>query len=146
MKRKQKKKTCGIYSIRCTKNNKVYIGSAIDIDIRWRFHKSNLRNRSHNNKLLQRDWNKYGGNKFKWRKLFKCAKNDLSFFEQDYLDNPYYKTRLYNVLKVADRNSFGADGQLFEAHRTKAFAEKMKIIALKGRMKWIQSRFVKTPI
>ena len=32
----------GIYAIRNTKNNKMYIGESIDIEQRWKVHKDNI--------------------------------------------------------------------------------------------------------
>ena len=54
----------GIYQIRNTINNKIYIGSAININKRWGEHISLLKNGTHHSILLQRSWNKHGENKF----------------------------------------------------------------------------------
>jgi len=43
----------GIYKIRNKQNNKVYIGSAVDIKKRWRDHKWNLKENKHHNPHLQ---------------------------------------------------------------------------------------------
>jgi len=49
---------CGIYTIEI--NEKIYIGSSIDIDRRWREHKLKLSKKTHPNKKLLNAWNKYG--------------------------------------------------------------------------------------
>lgn len=47
----------GIYKIEI--NDKVYIGSAVNIKHRWETHKNTLKNNKHENKFLQNAWNKY---------------------------------------------------------------------------------------
>lgn len=55
----------GIYSITCTVNNIVYIGSTeISFKKRWKKHKQRLRNNYHENNYLQNTWNKYGESNF----------------------------------------------------------------------------------
>jgi group I intron endonuclease len=51
------KKISGIYCIRNTKNNKIYIGSAVNIYGRWATHRHNLNHNKHCNPHLQRAWN-----------------------------------------------------------------------------------------
>lgn len=53
-------RTCGIYKITCTGNNKFYIGSSVDIYYRWASHLSDLRLNRHHSTYLQRSFNKYG--------------------------------------------------------------------------------------
>jgi len=48
----------GIYAIVNRNNNKVYIGSALRCDGRWRYHRSELENQEHGNRHLQRAFNK----------------------------------------------------------------------------------------
>lgn len=40
-------KVCGVYGIVNIKNNKIYIGSSIDIYLRWKKHIRDLNNGSH---------------------------------------------------------------------------------------------------
>lgn len=54
----------GIYKITNVSNNKIYIGSSVDIPKRWKQHISELNRNKHNNKHLQRAWNFYGEEKF----------------------------------------------------------------------------------
>ena len=56
----------GIYVITCIPSGKYYIGSSVDIGQRFTQHLSALRNNSHRNKYLQRAWNKYGFDNFKF--------------------------------------------------------------------------------
>ena len=43
-----------------------YIGKGVDIKDRWNSHKSSFKNNNHNNKYMQRVFNKYGENIFKY--------------------------------------------------------------------------------
>ena len=52
----------GIYSIRCSGNGKIYVGSAVHIGRRWSNHLSDLRKRRHANIHLQRCADKFGLN------------------------------------------------------------------------------------
>jgi len=56
----------GIYVIKNMKNNKIYIGSSVDLKKREREHFYVLTNNSHHNKHLQKAWNKYGKENFKF--------------------------------------------------------------------------------
>ncbi len=94
----------GIYSIRNLINGKIYIGSAIDIERRWKYHKNRLRHNKHDNVYLQRSWHKYGENNFKFVivRLVKF-KTMLVMCEQIYLDlyESYKRENGYNILKFA---------------------------------------------
>jgi group I intron endonuclease len=70
-------KQIGIYQIRNTINNKVYVGSSRDIAQRWRAHKSNLKNNKHPNKHLQNAWDTYGEESFDFSILFLCGEDEL---------------------------------------------------------------------
>ena len=59
----------GIYSITNTVNNKLYIGSTINIANRWGEHNCSLRKGTHCNLYLQRSFNKYGEGNFKFNLL-----------------------------------------------------------------------------
>ena len=53
-----------IYSIENLVNNKVYIGSSIDVFQRWGDHKKLLKYNKHENKYLQNAYNKDGSENF----------------------------------------------------------------------------------
>lgn len=67
----------GIYKITNKTNNKVYIGSAIDIKKRWRDHKWHLKENKYHNSYLQSSYNKHGLNKFEFIIEVECSINDL---------------------------------------------------------------------
>jgi hypothetical protein len=59
-------KKTGIYKITNIVNNKVYIGSAVNISYRFKTHKRLLKNKKHFNNHLQSSYNKYGKKNFKF--------------------------------------------------------------------------------
>lgn len=76
----------GIYQIKNIFSDKRYIGSSANIAKRFREHKHALKHNKHFNKYLQRAWNKYGENSFKFKPLLFCAPKDLLFYEQQIID------------------------------------------------------------
>lgn len=56
----------GVYCILCLKNRKIYIGQSVNIKKRFVNHRYMLRKGTHNNKNLQKAWNKYGQEMFKF--------------------------------------------------------------------------------
>ncbi len=57
-------KYSGIYGIYCFKNDKIYIGSTLNLCNRKRRHYYDLRKNQHHNEYLQKAWNKYSENSF----------------------------------------------------------------------------------
>jgi len=94
----------GIYLIKNILNNKIYVGSSVNIDKRWKEHKNHLKERKHHSVLLQRAWDKYGEQSFLFEILEEVSNPEhLLAYEQVYLD--YYKSyeidRGYNICKIA---------------------------------------------
>lgn len=84
----------GIYQIKNLANNKIYIGSAVNIKNRWKSHKSRLNLNKHHSIHLQRAWNKYGENSFEFSIIELVEeKTKLLDREQFWLD----KTNCYNL-------------------------------------------------
>lgn len=94
---------CGIYKITCLPNNKFYIGSSKDPDIRWGCHKYMLQCKSHINKHLQNAWNKYKKSSFQFCVIERTSENLLLEREQWWLDNTKcYDPKIgFNIAKVA---------------------------------------------
>jgi group I intron endonuclease len=93
-----------IYLIKNIVNNKVYVGSAVNISKRWSRHKKDLAKGKHHSCLLQRAWDKYGEQNFKFEVIEEVLNpQHLVSYEQVYLD--YYKSyesdRGYNICKIA---------------------------------------------
>jgi group I intron endonuclease len=78
--------TSGVYIIKNITNNKIYIGSTINVDRRLKKHLSLLRRGKHHSEPLQRSWNKYGESNFVFYVREVCEKSKLIEREQYYID------------------------------------------------------------
>lgn len=97
-------KSPGIYKITCIANGKIYIGSTNNFDTRWREHRRKLRLNSHQNKYLQRAWNKYSEAAFTFEIVELCMPWALLDREQYWLDTlkPYDHSIGFNIAHHAD--------------------------------------------
>ncbi|MGG3889605.1 GIY-YIG nuclease family protein [Metabacillus fastidiosus] len=75
---------CGIYMILNLINNKIYIGSSINIKKRWQAHKSYLNINQHSNRYLQNAWNKYGEENFKFKVIDNFIDQSLILLREQY--------------------------------------------------------------
>ena len=64
--------TSGIYRILNRVNGKLYVGSAVEIENRWKTHLACLRGKYHINKHLENAWLKYGEEAFLFEIIEKC--------------------------------------------------------------------------
>ena len=95
-------KKSGVYVIKNTVNNKVYIGSAVNIYQRIKDHVKCLKSKNHRNSLLQNHFNKYGMS-FYFEVLELCEKENLINVEQFMLNKymSYERKNGFNINKVA---------------------------------------------
>ena len=95
----------GIYCIENMTNNKKYIGQSKNINDRWRRHISELNHGTHDNDYLQKSWNRYGENNFKFYILERCNESELDEKEIYYIDlhNTLDRSYGYN-LKTGGQN------------------------------------------
>jgi group I intron endonuclease len=77
---------CGIYRILNTITGKSYIGSSIDIHVRWTYHRRQLKLQSHGTIKLLRSWNKYGPDVWEWSILQECEESRLEWLEAFWMD------------------------------------------------------------
>jgi group I intron endonuclease len=85
-----------IYSIQNKVNGKCYIGSTNNLKRRWAEHKATLRGNKHHSFILQRAWNKYGEDNFKFKLLLICEPKDKIEYE-----NKMMIYQSYNILRTA---------------------------------------------
>lgn len=68
----------GIYSITNVVTGDMYIGQTIqDFEKRWKSHIRALNRGNHDNEYLQRSWNKYGEDAFKFKAIHYCDELDI---------------------------------------------------------------------
>lgn len=91
----------GIYCIENLINGKKYIGSAVDIKTRWIRHKGDLRRGNHHSLYLQRSFNKYGIELFKFEIIARCPEEYLIKLEQWFINTQKPE---YNICKIAGSN------------------------------------------
>lgn len=112
-----RQKVSGIYGIENTVNGKVYYGSTVDRDDRWRRHKRALKDGKHRNRHLQRAWNKYGEDAFRFVWMEDVPPEQLLDKEQVYLD---CNEGGYNIATCAEAFMRGRKlGPQSEEHRRK---------------------------
>jgi group I intron endonuclease len=101
---------CGIYKIENIKNNKIYIGSSVNLKNREYSHFRMLRKNIHDNEYLQNSYNKYGQDNFEFEIIELCSFDDL-ISKENYYINKYESNNLlfgYNLATVNEfrRNNF----------------------------------------
>ena len=107
-------KIIGVYKIINIINLKYYIGYSINIDKRFKEHKKALENNKHLNILLQRSYNKYGIENFKfdiihiYKTVYETKKKEL-----EYLENIEIRNMLFNL------NYNNSGGNILSSHPNK---------------------------
>ena len=111
----------GVYEIRNTLNDKVYVGSSVNVKKRITSHRGYLTRREHPSLHLQAAWDKYGSEAFVFKQLIVCDKKDILFYEQRIMDG--YKANQrefgYNTRIVVESC---AGLKLSESHKAKIAA------------------------
>jgi group I intron endonuclease len=113
----------GIYCIKNLANGNCYIGSSVNIRLRWHEHKYELKNNKHHSRHLQNAYNKYGIELFEFKILINCEVCELLTIEQQFIDS--FKPK-YNVLKLAG-SPLGCK-RTEESKRNMSIAQKGKIV------------------
>lgn len=117
-------KKIGIYCIKNTVNNKVYIGSSKNIQQRFRQHKHQLLHNIHGNKHLNSSANNYGIDNFIFYILEECGIDSL-------IDKESFYITLYNSLNPnygynKATNISNTSGYKWSEESKKRFSEKCK--------------------
>jgi len=94
----------GVYLIKNTINNKVYIGCSINVTKRFYSHKYKLSKGIHPNLHLQKSYDKYGKDAFQFTVIEECTDDVL--YEKEHYYATYYqsmdKTKGYNKLPTSN--------------------------------------------
>jgi predicted transcriptional regulator len=95
----------GIFQIRCLKNNRVYIGSALNLNGKMNSHRAQLRFGTSANTRLQEDWNNFGEENFLFEILEEIKPDPNPNYEyNDDLKN--LKDAWINILKAEKKEVF----------------------------------------
>lgn len=98
----------GVYIIRCTKNNMVYVGSSRDVGNRIGTHISALNSKKHHNKPMQRDFKRYGAKAFIWQVAEECAAGELLEVERRHID--LHRPSVYNIMQPSGPAKYSGKG------------------------------------
>lgn len=116
-----------IYKISNVINGKFYVGSTVDSRKRFWAHRKALRTGNHDCIHLQRAWNKYGEDCFKFEIIQQLDnREELYPAEQKLLDEHFGQAYCYNVAAHADSPMRDASPEMraLLAERTKAWLER----------------------
>jgi len=125
-------KISGIYKIQSKQfPDRIYIGSAININKRWNAHLNELRNNKHGNQKLQHHFNKYKEGDLEFSILAGCDKDKLIETEQYFMDmyGPYF-----NIYKTARFNYYPPQSE--ETKRKRSESMKGKKWSLEARQRF----------
>ncbi|TNE73385.1 GIY-YIG nuclease family protein [bacterium] len=90
---KQKKFKMGVYQIRNTQNNELFIEGSTDLESIWNRQSFQLKNKVHRNKILQSAWNEFGADAFTFEIISEIEQNDDEF--RDYKKEVADLAKLY---------------------------------------------------
>ena len=96
-------KISGIYKIENLINHKVYVGQSQNIFNRWKSHLNDLNHDKHYNPHLQRAWNKYSENNFKFEIIECCDIDSLD-------EREIYWIAYFDSFKNGYNQNIGGDG------------------------------------
>lgn len=123
-------KKSGIYVIQNVKTHDMYVGSAVNLKQRWSRHKWALNAKRHHNQRLQRAWNKYGAEYFKFSPVAYCEVDALIKVEDQYI-------QLFNSTYNISTNASSRKGAVNSPEHNLAISEKAKV-------RWADEEFKKS--
>ncbi len=114
-----------IYGIRHIASGRIYVGSAVRTNARWRHHRSQLQRGTHHSRYLQAAWNKYGAEAFEFVVLeIVPTPDDLLVRENEWISSSMATDRRYgfNCCPVAGsqlgmKHSDEARSKMSAAHK-----------------------------
>jgi len=142
-----------VYEISNTIDNRVYVGSTINLNKRWNEHKRDLLNNKHQNIHLQRFVNKYGLNVLIFNVLEKINNKNILIREQHYLNiikNKFNiaenssapmmgKSHTEEAIKKISQHSAGSNNPMFGKKRPQWLINKLTASSL-NRNKSIEEK------
>lgn len=93
----------GVYAVRNLVDGAAYVGSALDVDVRWSQHRAALERSCHPNRALQAAWLQHGAEAFEWIVLEMIDdRESLAHAEQRWIDS-YSAGGLHRVYNAQSR-------------------------------------------
>lgn len=118
-----------IYQIINTRNDKRYIGSTVSFNHRMSSHIGNLKNNSHDNKYLQKDWNTFSESDFSFSIIENISdKAELLERETYWISEMNKNHQLYNICMIG-----GSSLGTVHTEETKSLMSKKKKGVYVGR-------------
>lgn len=139
-----KERQSGIYSIQCTPTGKVYIGSSVDIPMRWGQHRTRLLQGKHDNAHLQYAWNKHGADSFTFNIVELVSSDFLLDREQHWMDTTQCHDHDYgyNISEAAGRVIGDIDGRGRPTIAPELHMAKINITLDRDLLEWIDSQLI----
>lgn len=132
----------GIYKITCIPNGRIYIGSSVNIHLRWEKHRCGLNQQNHYNKHLLAAYNKYGKSNFKWEIIEECSQDILWDREQFYLDTLQpFNERGFNTAKNVKAPMVGRKHTLEDREKMSKIQKAMNKKCPEERKKYLSQLF-----
>jgi group I intron endonuclease len=100
----------GVYQIKNKLNEKVYIGSSVNVENRWYQHKKFLRDNSHCNEYLQNSWNTHKEESFEFTILEVLEEEKELFIKEQYwidICSSFIRDKGYNIQQYAGSGNRG---------------------------------------
>jgi group I intron endonuclease len=91
----------GIYAIVHSTSGRRYIGGALDVDRRWREHRSQLRRNQHHCQILQDAWNEHGEWQFVFGVIEECDRDTEILVQREQFWMDRYRDNLFNMAPSA---------------------------------------------
>lgn len=89
----------GVYKIICQANGREYIGVSKNINNRWNAHKRQLKRQIHHSILMQKDYNTFGEDRFKFEIVKECSLSEAKKIEEELIQTckPFYNRESINM-------------------------------------------------
>lgn len=102
---KEMKFRIGVFQIKNTVNNKIYIECSTDLVAIWNRHKFQLNGGLHPNDNLQKEWNEFGEENFKYEILSEITQNDIKT-----IDHYRREAKQLEAMFIEELQPFGDKG------------------------------------